>query len=121
MQEARQGIEICEQNVMRPNAKKGAVIGALIGLIALAGVLAATLQCLPFQISSPEQPWPWHCSEPAYGVIGYLAFPVNLLTNNLSRAILLAPISLLMYAMLGTLIGSGFDTSAHSRQEDKER
>lgn len=99
---------------MGPHAKRGAVIGVVIGLVALTGVLAVALQCLPFRISSPVQPWPWYCSEPAYSVIGYLAFPVTLLTNDLSRAILFAPLSLLMYAMLGTLVGSRFDTTASS-------
>lgn len=97
---------------MSPNAKKGAVIGALVGLIALAGALAVAVQCLPIRIASPPTPWPWYCAEPAYGVIGYLAFPVNLLTNDLSQAILLAPVALVMYTLLGALIGSAFATSA---------
>lgn len=98
-------------NIMRPNVKRGAVIGAIVGLILLTGVLAIARQCLPFRISSPPLPWPWYCSEPAYGVIGYLAFPVNLLTNDLAQAILLAPLSLAVYTILGTVIGSAFVTS----------
>ena len=95
-------------------AKRGAVIGHAVGLIALACVLAVAVQCLPFRISSPAQPWPWVCSDPAYGIIGYLAFPVNLLTNDLSQAVLFAPLSLLIYAVLGALIGAGLDRARSS-------
>ena len=86
--------------------KKGAVLGLLGGVSAHAGVFATAVHCLPFRISLPPQPWPWYCSDPAYGVIGYLAFPVNLLTNDLSRAVLFAPLSLAIYAALGALIAS---------------
>jgi hypothetical protein len=40
-------------------------------------------------------------------LLGYLAFPVNLLTNDLSRALALAPLSLGIYTILGALIGAG--------------
>jgi len=86
--------------------KRGAISGLLVGASALSGVLAVAVYCLPFRISSPPQPWPWYCADPAYGVIGYLAFPVNLLTNDLSRAVLFAPLSLAIYAALGALIAS---------------
>jgi hypothetical protein len=87
-------------------AKEGAIFGLVVGLLALAGVLTLAWQCLPFRISFPPQPWPWYCSDPAYGLISYLAFPVPLLTNDLARAIVFAPLSLLIYVALGTLIGS---------------
>ena len=77
-----------------------------MGLLALAGVLTLAWECLPFRIFFPPQPWPWYCSDPAYGLISYLAFPVPLLTNDLARAILLAPLSLLIYVVLGMIIGS---------------
>ena len=96
---------------MGRTAKRGAVLGLVVGLVALAGVFAVTVHCLPFRISSPPPPWPWYCSDPAYGIIGYLAFPVNLLTNDLSQAVLFAPLSLLIYAILGALIDLGLDTS----------
>jgi len=44
-------------------------------------------------------------------VIGYLAFPINLLTNDLSQAILLAPLSLLLYTILGALLGFALGSS----------
>jgi hypothetical protein len=87
-------------------AKHGAIVGLGAGLLALAGVLTLAWHCLPFRISFPPHPWPWYCADPAYGLLGYLAFPVPLLTNDLARAILLAPLSLLVYVILGTLIGS---------------
>ncbi len=90
---------------MGPAVKRGAVLGFVVGLVALAGVFAVAVRCLPFRISLPPPPWPWYCSDPAYGLISYLAFPVNLLTNDLSQAILFAPLSLLIYAILGALIG----------------
>ncbi|HMO60425.1 MAG TPA: hypothetical protein PKC19_23985, partial [Roseiflexaceae bacterium] len=57
-----------------------------------------------FRISMPPQPWPWQCTDPAYGLIGWLAFPINLLTNDLAQAIWLAPLSLLGYAALGAAV-----------------
>lgn len=92
---------------LRHNIKHGAVIGLLVGLPVLIGLLVISLQCLPYRISSPPQPWPWACSDPVYGLLGYLAFPVNLLTNELSQAILLAPLSLGIYTIMGALIGAG--------------
>jgi hypothetical protein len=61
----------------------------------------------PYRISSPSHPWPWTCTDPAFSVIVYLAFPVNLLTSDLSRSTLLAPLALVTYAILGALIGLG--------------
>ncbi len=96
---------------MSHSIKRGAILGFLVGLVALAGVLMVAVHCLPFRISFPPQPWPWHCSDPAYHVIGYLAFPINLLTNDLSQAILLAPLSLLLYTILGALLGFALGSS----------
>lgn len=91
---------------MGHTARRGAVIGLVVGVIALAGVFAVAVQCLPIRIVAPPPPWPWYCTDPAYGLIGYLAFPVNLMTNDLARAVLLAPLSLVAYALLGALIAS---------------
>ncbi len=90
---------------MKAAIVRGAIIGLVVGLVALAGTLTLAVRCLPFYISSPPPPWPWYCAEPAYGLLRYLAFPANVLTNDLSRAILLAPLSLLIYVLLGALIG----------------
>jgi len=62
-------------------------------------------RCLPFYITYPPSPWPWYCTEPAYPLIGFLAFPVNLLTGDLAQAIPLAPLSLLFYTLVGAMIG----------------
>lgn len=86
-------------------ARRGAVLGLAGGLLVLGGVLAVAGHCLPFHISSPQPPWPWYCSDPAYSALSYLAFPVNLLTNDLARAVLLAPLSLALYILLGVLLG----------------
>jgi len=91
---------------MKRTVRRGAISGCLVGLVALTGAFVAAVGCLPFHISFPPQPWPWYCTDPAYRVIGYLAFPVNLLTNDLSQAVLLAPLSLLLYTVLGALLGS---------------
>jgi len=93
--------------MLKRNMKRGAVLGLLVGLAVLIGLLAVSVQCLPYRISSPPQPWPWVCTDPVYGMLGYLAFPVNLLTNDLSRALALAPLSLGIYTILGALIGAG--------------
>ena len=95
-------------------AKRGAVGGLAVGLLALVGVLAVAVHCLPFHISFPLPPWPWYCSDPAYTAIGYLAFPVNVLTNDLARAIPLAPLSLSLYILFGALIGSALGASRSS-------
>jgi len=103
-----------EKYLMERISMRGAILGLVAGVVALAGGFAVAVQCLPFRISSPPQPWPWYCSDPAYGLIGYLAFPVNLLTNDLSQAVLFAPLSLLIYALLGALIDSGLTRSKSS-------
>jgi hypothetical protein len=77
----------------------------ITGILALAGVLALALHCLPLRISA-MMPMPWYCADPVYGAIGYLAFPVNLLTDDLAQAIPLAPLSLIAYTLLGMVIGS---------------
>ncbi len=91
------------QYLMGRTAVRGAILSLVAGLVTLAGGFAVAVQCLPFRISLPPDPWSWYSTDPAHGLIGYLAFPVNLLTNDLSEAILLAPLSLLMYALLGAL------------------
>ena len=96
------------------STKRGALIGLIVGFVSLTGLLAITVQCLPYRISFPPQPWPWYCSDPVYGLLGYLAFPVNLLTNDLSQAVALAPLSLVIYIILGTLIGSGLNVARPS-------
>ena len=95
-------------------AKRGAIIGCVVGLVALGGVFAVVGYCLPFRISFPPQPWPWYCSDPAYGLIGYLAFPMNVLTTDLSQAVGFAPLSLVIYTILGALMGLGIDSSRSS-------
>lgn len=101
-----------KHSILGNMAKRGAVIGCGVGAIALTGVLASAVRCLPFRIASPPPPWPWYCTDPAYSAILYLAFPVNLLTNDLAQAVLLFPLSLLLYALLGALIGSRLDRPA---------
>jgi hypothetical protein len=88
-------------------------------LLVPGGVLAIAGHCLSYRISFPALPWPWYCSDPAYSAIGYLAFPVNLLTNDLARAILLAPLSLLLYILLGVLLGLAFGLSRPIRRSNK--
>ena len=78
----------------------------MVGLLALAAALSMSVQCLPYRISMPAKPWPAICSDPVYGLITYLAFPVNLISNDLSKAVLLSPLSLSVYVLLGVLIAS---------------
>lgn len=92
---------------IRRAAEQGALIGLAVGLAALAGVLLVVQQCLPFYIAYPPSPWPWYCTQPFYGVIGFLVFPVNLLTDDLARAVVLAPLALMMYLLVGAVIGGG--------------
>lgn len=89
---------------MKRAAFAGAMVGLAVGLLVLSAVLALVLRCLPLRIAPPAAPWPWHCTDPAYGVLLYLAFPVNLLTNDLTRGLLLAPLSLMLYVLLGLII-----------------
>ena len=91
---------------MRTTTKQGALIGLVVGLIALAIALLLAIQCLPFRIAAPPLSMPWYCTDPAYALFGYLAFPANVLTNDLSRAIWFAPLSLLLYVGVGAFIGS---------------
>ncbi|MCS7040537.1 MAG: hypothetical protein RMN24_14145 [Anaerolineae bacterium] len=89
---------------MKRTAITGAVVGLVVGVFLLSGVLALVVRCLPLRIARPPSPWPWYCADPAYGVLLYLAFPVNVLTNDLARGVVLAPLSLAMYMLLGLLI-----------------
>lgn len=91
--------------------KRGTIVGLGVGLLALAGVLTVAWQCLPFRISFPPLPWPWYCADPVYGLIVYLAFPIPLLTNDLARAILFAPLSLVIYVVVGMIVGSVIDSA----------
>ena len=93
----------------RRSATRGAALGLTAGLIGLAGGLAAAAHCLPDRIASPASPGPWICSDPAFAALGLLAFPVNLLTNDLGQAVVLAPLALVSYGILGALIGLGLD------------
>ena len=92
----------------------GALAGLFAGFLALAAVLAVSVHCLPYHISQPAPPWPAICSDPVYGLITYLAFPVNLITNELSEAVLLSPLSLSAYVLLGVLIASTLKPSGQS-------
>ena len=98
-------------------AKRGALIGLAVGLAALAGLFAATVRCLPFRISSSPQPW--YCSDPAYSILGYFAFPVNLITNDLAQAVFWAPLSLATYTALGALIAAALGTGRSSAPGSK--
>lgn len=89
---------------MKRAAFVGAMVGLAVGLLVLSAVLALVLRCLPLRIAPPPAPWPWYCTDPAYGLLLYLAFPVNLLTNDLTRGILLAPLSLIGYMLLGLTV-----------------
>lgn len=91
---------------MSDAAKRGATAGLVTGILVLGGILAVALQCLPLRIAPPAAPGPWYCADPVYSAIGYLAFPVNLLTNDLATAIPLAPLSLITYALIGMAIGA---------------
>ena len=102
-------------------AKRGALIGLAVGLAALAGLFAATVRCLPIRISSPPQPWPWYCSDPAYSILGYFAFPVNLVTNDFAQAVFWAPLSLVTYAALGALIAAALGTGRSSTPGSKDQ
>jgi hypothetical protein len=83
----------------------GAALGLAVGLILLGAAFLAAVRCLPYHISQPPLPWPWVCSEPAERLIRFLAFPLNLLTEDLAKAVRLAPVLLLVYGLLGAGIG----------------
>lgn len=101
--------------VMSRAVKRGAIVGLGVGLLALGSVLALAGQCLPYRISYPPPPWPWYCADPAYGLISSLTFPAPLLTNDLARALLFAPLSLVIYVVVGMIIGSAIDVVRSQR------
>ncbi|HMK09879.1 MAG TPA: hypothetical protein VK449_12695 [Anaerolineales bacterium] len=88
-------------------ARRGAIAGLVVGLLAIAVAYLVAARCLPYRITSPAPPWPWVCADPEYAWFGDMAFPVNLLTNDLGRAVLLSPLALAFYATLGMLVGLG--------------
>ena len=81
---------------------KGALYGLVVGVVANAIVFLVTIQCLPYRIS--ELVAPAYCTGTLYQVIGYLSFPVNILTNDLAAAPAYALVSLALYALLGAII-----------------
>lgn len=81
----------------------GAMAGLVIGLLALGMALRLAAWCLPFLITSQIVGRPVVCTDPVYSVLLYLAFPVNLMTDDLTKAMLLSPLSLLFYTLLGAL------------------
>jgi hypothetical protein len=82
----------------------GAVAGLVVGVVILGGVFGLVVRCLPWRIAAPPLPWPWYCTDPTYGVLLYLAFPVNVLTNDVARGVVLAPLSLMMYVLIGIIV-----------------
>jgi len=91
---------------------KGAVIGLLIGAIALAALYYIALQCLPYFVSQPDATWPWYCVPTTYAWLVYFAFPIPLLVNDFSQVVYYAPLTLLCYALIGALIGYLFGRKA---------
>ena len=83
---------------------RGVFFGFLAGVLILLLVFAVALVCLPYRIALPPAGGVWYCTNPIYPAIGYLSLPINVLTNDLSRAYLFAPLSLLLYALIGFLI-----------------
>ncbi|MEW6504717.1 MAG: hypothetical protein AB1457_12210 [Chloroflexota bacterium] len=86
--------------------RRGALIGFGTGLLALGVTLMVAWRCLPFYITYPATSWPWYCTQPAYSMIVFLAFPINLITHDLAQSVVLAPLSLLFYTIAGALIGA---------------
>ncbi len=89
---------------MKRTIVSGAVAGLGVGVVILAGVLGLAVRCLPWRIAMPPSPWPWYCADPVYPVLLYLAFPVNLLTDDLTRGVMLAPLALVLYMVGGIII-----------------
>jgi hypothetical protein len=86
----------------------GATAGFVFGLLALVLVLKLAVWCLPFLISGQIVARPAVCTDPVYSVLIYLAFPVNLITHDLTEAMLLSPLSLLFYTLVGALTAPVF-------------
>ena len=89
---------------MRRLHLKGAIWGFSVGAVILLLLFLAFLSCLPYRISFPPTGSPWYCADFFYQTFGYLAFPVNLLTNDLSKVVYFAPFSLMFYALIGFLV-----------------
>lgn len=86
----------------------GALSGAVVGVLVLVVMYLVTGTCLPYLIAEPTTLWPWYCARPTYGLLTYLTFPINVLTNDLASAAKLAPLTLLFYAVIGALLGRCF-------------
>lgn len=79
-------------------------MGLAVGVAILTGIYLLALACLPYRLSL--LPRPWTCTDPVYGAVVFLAFPVNLLTDDLSRAVVFAPLSLALYTAIGGIAAS---------------
>lgn len=81
--------------------------GLVIGFLTLGVSLGVAIWCLPFHISSPNVPWPAVCSDPANAGLLYLVFTANLITDDLTNAILLSPVVLVDLHSAGGFVGTG--------------
>ena len=81
---------------------KGALFGFSIGVIILSLVFGLVLFCFPYRLSVLSNPL--LCRDPFFNLFGYLSFPVNILTNDLSRVVFFSPLPLLIYTTLGVLL-----------------
>jgi hypothetical protein len=88
--------------------RRGALLGALVGAVALLKLYFVSTTCLQYFISQPTTPWPWYCVQANYDALSYFSFPLNVLTNDLAQAVYLFPLTLAFYALLGALIGGLF-------------
>lgn len=87
---------------MKSFLKTGFVTGIFVGIIALTTSSVLAARCLSYLITHPAGYSLWYCEPPVYPNI---SFPINMLTDDLSRAGWFAPTVPIFYAIFGAIIG----------------
>jgi hypothetical protein len=82
---------------------RGARYGFLVGIIVCVLVYIIASACLPFRIEGAIAPA--YCSESVTNTLSVLTFPVSHFTNDLSMAPAYAVLPLIIYTILGAIIG----------------
>ncbi len=85
------------------SVRKGARYGLMVGLVVCVIAYAVSIQCLPYHLSTMAAPT--YCSDSVMHAVSALTFPVTFFTNDLSAAPLYAVLPLVLYTIIGALIG----------------
>lgn len=83
---------------------KGFLVGLGIGSVVLLVSAIISFQCFSYNVSVAINP-PWYCSDIIAFIIRIATFPISMFTDDLSRAAYFAPLTIIVYGLLGACAG----------------